>query len=136
MKFTQKVLQLKLLCINFGRKMTLNHKRQIQSQSCNPPPPSNFGGFFYFQKRFLPFLHKPSLGSCEAPQKKFGPNRFSRFYVYWIQTKTNKQTHKQSTKRYGVCTFFWTLCSLFSQLIKILISLSERIFHDNSFISL
>ena len=32
--------------------------------------------------------------------KKFGPDRFSRFYVYWIQTdrQTNKQTNKQTDK--------------------------------------
>ena len=28
--------------------------------------------------------------------KKFGPDRFSRFDVYWIQT--NKQTNKQTDK--------------------------------------
>ena len=33
--------------------------------------------------------------------KKFGPDRFSRFDVYWIQTdrKTNKQTNKQRDKQ-------------------------------------
>ena len=32
--------------------------------------------------------------------KKFGPDRFSRFDVYWIQTdkQTNKQTDKQTDK--------------------------------------
>ena len=30
-------------------------------------------------------IHKPSLGSLEVPQK-IGPDRFSRFDVYWIQT--------------------------------------------------
>ena len=29
-------------------------------------------------------------------QKKFGPDRFSRFDVYWIQA--NKQTYKQTDK--------------------------------------
>jgi len=31
-------------------------------------------------------------------QKKFGPDRFSRFDVYWIQTnrQTNKQTDRQA----------------------------------------
>ena len=37
------------------------------------------------------FFHKPFLGSLDVPQK-FGPDRFSRFDVYWIQT--NKQTDK------------------------------------------
>ena len=32
--------------------------------------------------------------------KKFGPDRFGRFDVYWIQTnrQTNKQTDKQTVK--------------------------------------
>ena len=32
--------------------------------------------------------------------KKFGPDRFSRFDVYWIQTdkQTNRQTNKQTDK--------------------------------------
>ena len=32
--------------------------------------------------------------------KKFGPDRFSRFDVYWIQTdrQTDKQTNKQTDK--------------------------------------
>ena len=52
--------------------------------------------FKIFKKRILMeenlenlIIHKPSLGSREIPQK-FGPDRFSRFDVYWIQT--NKQT--------------------------------------------
>ena len=36
-------------------------------------------------------IHKPSLGSCEVPQK-FGPDRFSRFVVYRI--RKDKQTSK------------------------------------------
>jgi len=34
--------------------------------------------------------------------KKFGPDRFSRFDVYWIQTdrQTNKQTNKQTSQIY------------------------------------
>ena len=39
-------------------------------------------------------IHKPSPGSRNVPISKFGPIRFSRFDVYWIQT--NKQTDKQS----------------------------------------
>ena len=41
-------------------------------------------------------IHKPSLGSLE----KFGPDRFSRFDVYWIQTdrQTDKQTNGQTDK--------------------------------------
>ena len=40
-------------------------------------------------------IHKLSLGLREIPHK-FGPDRFSRFDVYWIQT--NKQTPKQTNK--------------------------------------
>ena len=36
-------------------------------------------------------IHKPSLESLDVP-KKFGPDRFSRFDVYWIQT--DRQTDK------------------------------------------
>ena len=39
-------------------------------------------------------IHKPSLGLREIPQK-FGPDRFSRFDVHWIQNMTtDKQTDK------------------------------------------
>ena len=38
------------------------------------------------------FIHKPSVGSSEAPQK-FGPERFGPFDVYRLQTK-KKQTRK------------------------------------------
>ena len=41
-------------------------------------------------------IHNPSLGSCEVQQKKIGPNLFSRFDVYWIQT--NRQTNKMTDK--------------------------------------
>ena len=45
-----------------------------------------------FKKNFKIFIiHKPSLGLRDVPQK-FGPDRLSRFDVYWIQT--NKQTDK------------------------------------------
>ena len=53
--------------------------------------------------RFAPFfvenlvIHEPSLGSREIPQK-FGPDRFSRFDVYWIQT--DKQTDTQTNQFY------------------------------------
>ena len=42
-----------------------------------------------FEKSKFLTIHKPSLGPCEVPQK-FGPDRFSRFDVYRLQT--NKQT--------------------------------------------
>ena len=41
-------------------------------------------------------IHKPSLGSCEVPQKCW-PNRFGCFCVYWIQT--NKQTNNKQTDK-------------------------------------
>ena len=31
--------------------------------------------------------------------KKFGPDRFNRFDVYWIQKQTNKQTNKQTDRQ-------------------------------------
>ena len=45
-------------------------------------------------------IHKPSLGSREIPQK-IGPDRVSRFDVYWIQT--DKQTNKQAKFIYRYC---------------------------------
>ena len=42
-------------------------------------------------------IHKPSLGSCEVPQK-CGPDRFSRFDVYLIQT--DKQTNRHPSQIY------------------------------------
>ena len=42
---------------------------------------------------FICIIHKPSLWSRDVPQK-IGPDRFSRFDVYWIQT--NKQTDKSN----------------------------------------
>jgi len=41
---------------------------------------------FYLNCEHVLFVnHKPSLWSRDVPQK-FGPDRFSRFDVYWIQT--------------------------------------------------
>ena len=69
---------------------------------------NNFS-FYHFQigelkkkiQLFSPTLmfHKLSLGSYEVPCTKFGPDRVSRFDVYWIQT--NKQTDKQRICRLG-----------------------------------
>ena len=36
--------------------------------------------------------------------KKFGPDRFSRFDVYWIQT--DRQTNRQAKFIYRLCIFF------------------------------
>ena len=54
--------------------------------------------------------------------KKFGPDRFSRFDVYWIQTdrQTNKQTRRQAKFIYrcnvsNKCVFFsstWEECAI------------------------
>ena len=47
---------------------------------------------FWWRQIFeILIIHKPSLWSRDVPQK-IGPDRFSRFDVYWIQT--NKQTPK------------------------------------------
>ena len=49
---------------------------------------------FWWRQIFeILMIHKPSLESLDVP-KKFGPDRFSRFDVYWIQT--NKQTNRQA----------------------------------------
>ena len=45
--------------------------------------------------KFLSFINLP-WGSVRS-QKKFGPDRFSRFEVYWIQT--NKQKDKQTNRQ-------------------------------------
>ena len=37
-------------------------------------------------------IYKPSLGSHEVTQQKFGPDQFSRFDVYWIQTNKHPDT--------------------------------------------
>ena len=46
-------------------------------------------------------IHKPSLGTCKVPHK-FGPDRFRRLDVYWIQTNKhpNQQTNKQTSQIY------------------------------------
>jgi len=56
----------------------------------------------------ISIIHKPSLGSLDVPQK-FGPDRFSSFDVYWIQTdrqttfigykQTDRQTDKQTNRQ-------------------------------------
>ena len=35
-------------------------------------------------------IRKPFLGSCEVPQKN-GPDRFSFFEFYWIETNRQRQ---------------------------------------------
>ena len=42
-------------------------------------------------------IHKPSLGSREVPQK-FGPDRYSRFDVFFGYKQKNRQTNKQTDK--------------------------------------
>jgi len=41
--------------------------------------------------------------------KKFGPDRFSRFDVYWIQTnkQTDKQTNRQAKFIYRILKVFF-----------------------------
>ena len=50
-------------------------------------------------------IHKPSLGSCEIPQKKFEPNRYSRLTVYWIQT--NRHPNPKTSQIY-ICSVLST----------------------------
>ena len=53
---------------------------------------------YFFKACFssIYYIHKPSLGSFEVPQK-FWTDLFSGFYVY--RSKTNKQTHKKTDKQ-------------------------------------
>ena len=49
---------------------------------------------FWTQKFVILSIHKPFLGSHLRFHKKFGPDRFSRFDVFWIQT--DRHIDKQS----------------------------------------
>ena len=71
---------------------------------------SNFDGGKFLKIRSsinLPWGHVMS-------HKKFGPDRFSRFDVYWIQTNKhpNKQTDRQAKIIYRLMTFHKTLLFL------------------------
>ena len=48
---------------------------------------------------------------------KFGPYRFSRFVVYWIQKQTNRQTNKQTDRQ---AKFIYRLKRLNNILCRIL----------------
>ena len=66
-------------------------KSFVDFQNCQK---SNFDGGKFLKTRStinLPWGHA-------RLHKKFGPDRFSRFDVYWMQTKnkTNKQTDRQA----------------------------------------
>jgi len=56
-----------------------------------------------FKTHFLKFLSFINLPCGHVmSHKKFGPDRFSRFDVYWIQTnrQTDRQTDKQTSQIY------------------------------------
>ena len=55
---------------------------------------------------------KSSLGSCGS-HNKFGPNRFSRFDVYWIEKKPDTQTDKQSSIYIEVEVIFFEVVNFF-----------------------
>ena len=59
---------------------------------------SNFDGGKFL--KILSFINLP--WDHMMSHKKFGPDRFSRFDVYWIQTnkQTNKQTNRQTSQIY------------------------------------
>ena len=63
---------------------------------------------FWWRQIFEVLIHKPSLESLDIP-KKFGPDRFSRFDVYWIQTdrQPNKQTDRQAKFIYRSLRLYW-----------------------------
>ena len=56
----------------------------------------------FFWRLFFPILiiHKPSLGSCEAPQICW-TDRFSRFDVYRSKNKQTDKNKKSCTSRCG-----------------------------------
>ena len=59
----------------------------------------NFTKIKTFKHKFLKFLLFINLPwGYVMSHKKFGPDRFSRFDVYWIQTnrQTNRQTDRQA----------------------------------------
>ena len=74
--------------------------------------------------------------------KKFGPDRFSRFDVYWIQTnkQTNKQTDRQAKFIYRyelfLCSLELFLCSfkLFSCSFKLFLCLFETFLCSNFYL--
>ena len=65
---------------------------------------STFTRIKTFKHKFLKFwsFNKPSLGSVRS-HAKFGPDRFSRFDVYWVQT--NKQSNKKQTGKQSIYIF-------------------------------
>ena len=67
----------------------------------------------------ISIIHKPSLGSREIPQKKIGPDRFSRFDAYWIQTNKHPEKRQKKTVAVHISIYYrfelfldiWIYCS-------------------------
>ena len=95
--------------------------------------------FFYFQnltkiKTFVIFIdHKPSLGTFVRSQTKsnFGPDRFSRYDVYWLQTDSYTQIDKQTDRLQirNIYQYLYTLLAvcLFVCLYPINVNMAEQI---------
>ena len=66
---------------------------------------SNFDGGKFL--KILSFINLP--WDHMMSHKKFGPDRFSRFDVYWIQT--DKQTDRQAKFIYRLQQYFLTVVS-------------------------
>ena len=67
----------------------------------------NFQKSYFVRGKYLKIRSSINLPLGHASShEKFGPNRFSRFDVYWIQTN-NKQTDKQSINIDYKKTLFW-----------------------------
>ena len=62
-------------------------------------------------------IHKPSLGHVRFHTKS-GPNRFSRFDVYWIQTDRQAQGCNARKVISELYTFFLLQCTVFGQKSK------------------
>ena len=108
--YYQKFMALRALLSRFlGRFAPIFYficKNKIHRASpCKQITKKNFADFQNFQKsnfdrgkflKILSFINFP--WDHMMSHKKFGPDRFSRFDVYWIQT--DKQTNKQTSQIY------------------------------------
>ena len=93
---------------------------------------SNFDGGKFL--KIWSFINLPR--GHESSHKKFGPDRFSRFDVYWIQTnrQTDKQTNRQTSQifiEFSIKAFFSCVCTV--RLIKVMTLNSLKNIKYNNF---